>query len=180
MEKSFDMLAPVRVFDDIAFVSSGSYYSGVRRNIAKAMKVYDMAAIERAASEMVAMYSLPSDALLVPVPSHLGYPTYTLELAERIAKATNSEIANVLRGAVRDMLYDRKRQRKQVSEHFLGLYSIEELPIDRPVFIIDNVLDTGLTARAACHTLGRGMMMVYAHAMKKSEYTEIEQLISYT
>lgn len=147
------------------FLSSGSYYSGNHRSVAKAMKTNDTAAI-RAAAEAMSGFILPDRAVLVPIPSHLGYATYTLQLANQIAEATGLEVANVLVGNERNMLYDMKQKGKALANDYLGLRLTEDIPSDRQVYFVDNVIDTGYTARQAFNVVGRGSMIVYAHTYR--------------
>ena len=150
----------------VPHISTGSYYSSGRREIAKAMKLGNTDAIRLAAVAIATAVKFSKDAILVPVPSHLGYATYTLELANEIARLTGSEVADVLKGAQRDMLYDIKKRHKPVSVEYLGVYATKELPQDRPIYYVDNVVATGATAKAVFRTFGRGTMLTYAHAIR--------------
>ena len=132
------------------------------------MKQGNQSAIRLAAAAMAVMFDLPQNAVLVPVPSHFGYATYTLDLANELAKLTGSEVADVLRGSSREMLYDRKKQRKSVSVKYLGLYITEKLPIDKQIFFVDNVVATGTTAKAAYKAFGRGTVLAFSHAKRHS------------
>ena len=168
MTLQLNIFNPIRYIGEIPFISTGYYYSDFRRIIAHEIKNGNSAAIKMAALAIYATCELPKKALFVPVPSHLGYATYTLDLAHELARLTGGEVADVLKGKEREMLYERKHERKSVSVQYLGVYATEELPKDREVFYVDNVVATGTTAKAVYEAIGRGTMLTFSHSKRQT------------
>ena len=135
------------------------YYSekGVRE-ICHAVKELDPRAISIVAEELKKLIN-DKNALLVPIPSHCGYATYTLE----IVKQMGYQYIDVLKCRVREPLYNLKKQNKNVSIEDLGFYTIDIIPTNKNVYFIDNVYATGLTARAAQSIFSKGEIVVYAY-----------------
>lgn len=130
----------------------GEYYAFSNREIAHAIKDGDPAAIRTAAKAMSQLLSKSEHRLLIPVPSHVGKATYTLRLAEAIAKAGCGYVYNVLRCSEREMLYTRKQRGEHVTPDELGFYLQSPVPENWEIVFIDNVSATGTTA-AACRSL---------------------------
>ena len=82
------------------FFATGNYRKDGRTETAHAMKEGANWAIYKAAAEMVKY--IPTNAVLVPMPSHTGRATYTLELCKRIARETAAEVCDYLRGKERE------------------------------------------------------------------------------
>ena len=146
--------------------STGFYYDGDRRSLAHGVKDGDKASIEEAARRLARL--VPRDAVLIPVPSHTGQATYTLEMARRVADINGSSVVDALVGKPREKLYDVK---KQGSVHvdgkeFLGLSMKDSanIPSNRPVFFVDNVVDSGITAKACHDIVGRGGVLAIAYS----------------
>ena len=92
------------------FVAVGGYRGKMDR-LAHAVKSdglnsVNLNAINEAADLMAPM--VPDNAVLVPAPSHKGYATDMLLLANAIGVRTHSEVADVLKSAPRDSQYDHK------------------------------------------------------------------------
>ena len=49
-----------------------------------------------------------------------------------------------------------------MTEEQLGFHKVVSLPSDRIPYLIDNVVDTGTTAKAAVKALGGGIVLSYA------------------
>jgi len=49
-----------------------------------------------------------------------------------------------------------------LTEEQLGFHKVVSLPSDRIPYLIDNVVDTGTTAKAAVKALGGGVVLSYA------------------
>ena len=103
--------------------------------------------------------ALPQKSILIPVPSHKGYATYTLDLALAVARQTllrgkNAHVEDIVESAPRDLFYEQKKERIEPSFSFTFKKgkSLETLKTRREKFgyeiiAIDNVVDTGYTAR---------------------------------
>ena len=90
------------------FFATGNYRQGDRCETAHAMKDGAKWAIYKAAAEMVKY--IPTNAVLIPMPSHTGRASYTLELCKRIARETAAEVCDYLKGTPRETLYRLKKQ----------------------------------------------------------------------
>lgn len=139
-------------------------YNSSTRKVAHAMKDGVMNAIKEAAYQMADM--VPGNAVLVPMPSHLGYATDTLKLCEVIGRITGAPIYNILKGVERKKLYDLKKAGLTVNHYNLGFHTTSDLPKDRTVVVVDNVIDTGATARAAAAAIGDCVILAYAKTSK--------------
>lgn len=129
-------------------------------SIAKKVKEENPDAISEAAYQM--SKRVPKGSILVPMPSRSGKATYTIKLAEAIAKATDSEVRDVLKGEERMSVYEAKKKGLKIDSRDLGLYVTEKLPKDKNVIIIDNVIDRGITALAAVEAVDGGSVLAYA------------------
>lgn len=103
---------------------------------------------------------LDESCIIIPAPQHYGYADYTLQIAERISKATGSKILDVLKCSPRDMFYDLKKQGR---ESTTDLYLSENIKLSGKFFFLDNVISTGKTFKEACSTTKRNLTaLVYA------------------
>ena len=142
--------------------STGQYYSNGRNIICHAMKGGSHSAILQAAAEMsLLIKELAKDSVLVPVPSHLGYATYTLELAKEVAKRTGIRVADVLKGEHRRTLYEMKASGEVIPKDYLKMHIQGHLPSER-IILVDNVLATGQTAQVALEAVRSADLLVYA------------------
>lgn len=128
-------------------------------------------AIEVAADDMAKL--IPSNAILVPVPSRKGYATSTKMLADAISKRNKAVVKDVLRGRNRMSSYVMKQKGQEVSAIDFGLYLTE--PLQGKVFFIDNVISSGATARAVC-SVCNGVFVVYASVGNPSGMKRIEPM----
>ena len=58
--------------------------------------------------------------------------------------------------------YDAKTKDQTLSAKDMGFYRHKNLPSNRTPYLIDNVVDTGNTAKAAIRTLGFGTVASFA------------------
>lgn len=147
---------------EIKYYAPGNYREGSRCETAHAMKNGERWAIAKAAEEMA--HYIPSNAVLVPMPSHTGEATYTLELCQRIARDTAAVVCDYLKGTPRETLYNLKKQGRKPSPKKLGFYLSAPIPSGKRIVIIDNVVATGTTAAAAVNAIGGGVVFAYAAA----------------
>jgi len=134
------------------------YYTGDARELCHAAKDGDIDAIMRMAREMC-RYVSPED-ILVPVPSHTGRATMTLELAKQIAWNSGARVEDVLVGSSRKSLYELKKEGVEVPEGFFGLRLVR--PVEGRIWLVDNVVATGSTAREALKLLPGAHVLAYA------------------
>ena len=156
------------------FFATGNYRKDGRSETAHAMKEGANWAIIRAAREMVQY--IPTNAVLVPMPSHTGRATYTKDLCRLIARDTAAEVCDYLRGKERETLYNLKKQGRHILPAKLGFYLSQPLPAGKRVIIIDNVVATGTTAAAAVRAIGGGVVFAYAAATNSQTRKDLIRL----
>lgn len=156
------------------FFATGNYRKDGRTETAHAMKEGANWAIYKAAAEMVKY--IPTNAVLVPMPSHTGRATYTLELCKRIARETAAEVCDYLKGTPRETLYSLKKQGRKPTPKKLGFYLSQPIPSGKRVIIIDNVVATGTTAAAAVRAIGGGVVFAYAAATNSQTRKDLVRL----
>lgn len=146
------------------FVSVGGY-RGSLQHLAHEVKTGNPAVIERIADMMSPL--IPSEAVLIPAPSHKGYATDMLALSEAIAQRTGAEIADVLKSDTRVSQYTAKKETgKAIDSDKLGIYAVGEIPNGKIPVIVDNVVDSGNTAEACVRAIGKGVVISLADATK--------------
>lgn len=132
------------------------------KDICHAVKDGDKAALRAAAIQIAR--ELPPKAILVPVPSHTGRATYTLELCNAIKDEmkkrgmTDTYVADSLTVKPHPSLCELKQQGKDVFDVDIRVDWISNSQRmllrtfnnsnGHPVFLVDNVIDTGKTARS--------------------------------
>ena len=148
------------VSDGITFLSTGRYYDGINQWIAHSIKEGDSDAIDYAARRMAPL--VPAHAVLVPIPGHHGLADQTLRLAQALSSYSHLPFVDALRGREHESQYEAKRRGHLLSGRDMGFYQIRELPAGRIPCLIDNVVDTGATAKAAAEALGNAMVLSFA------------------
>lgn len=128
------------------------------RTLCHLFKEGDSKAISIMAMEMAAL--VPSNVVLVPIPSRHGYATHTLVLANEISKLTDTPVANILKGFDRQSNYSSKKTGHPLTIEDLGFYKTQDINLT-PCFI-DNVYDTGITMESAFNAFGKGICLVYS------------------
>lgn len=146
--------------DGIIFLSTGKYYDGINDMISHDLKKADNDAIRYAARKMATL--VPENAVLVPIPNHNGKARETLSLAIAVAQESHSPIANVLNGRERESNYLMKKLGKPLTEEQMGFRQFAPLPKGHIPVLIDGVVDTGTTAKAAVKALGGGIVLSFA------------------
>jgi len=148
--------------DGIRFLSHGHYYDGINNWLCHKLKENDPRAITYCARQLVKM--LPENAVVVPIPGHHGFALQTLYLAKAISEQTDGiiPVANVLKGNSRTSNYQAKKAGHPLTSSELGFPKIAPLPKDKVPYLLDNVVDTGATAKAAVKALGGGIVLSYA------------------
>lgn len=152
---------PIRTeVDGITYLSTGHYYEGINQWVAHKLKEGDAEVFDYAARQMAKL--LPKNAVLVPIPGRHGTPDQTMRLCRDIASYTHLPIIDALRGNDRESQYEAKYKGRSLTEEQLGFNKVTSLPSDRIPYLIDNVVDTGTTAKAAVKALGGGVVLSYA------------------
>ena len=152
---------PIRaVSDGITFLSAGRYYDGINQWVAHKIKEGDDDAIDYAARQMAAI--IPANAVLIPIPSHHGRADQTLRLAKALSSYTHLPLVDAIRGREHESQYEAKQRGYLLSEKEMGFYRIAPIPLNRTPCLIDNVVDTGTTAKAAVKVLGHAVVVSFA------------------
>ena len=138
-----------------------SYYGTEgARDLAHRARNGDEQAIRTMAADMAE--NIPPDAVLVPMPSRTGKATVTLQLANAIAEITGNRVADVLEGKPRESQYDAKKRGVPLDQNRLEMTKNGEITEGQPL-IIDTVVGTGSTAKAALRAIPEGKVL--AHSM---------------
>ena len=124
------------------------------------MKVGEEKALDCAALSMIPL--IPRHAILVPIPGHEGKAKQTLQLCRAISSYTGLPVGDVLQGKSREANYVAKHEGKGLTERDMGFRKVAQLPEGRTPIYVDNVVDTGTTAKAAYHAVGKGMVVTFA------------------
>jgi len=152
---------PIRTeVDGITFLSTGHYYEGINQWVAHKLKEGDIDCFNYAAKQMAKM--IPANAVLVPIPGRHGRADQTMHLCRDIAAYTRLPVVDALRGRDRESQYESKYKGRSLTEEQLGFHKVAPLPSNRVPYLIDNVVDTGTTAKAAIKALGGGIVLSYA------------------
>lgn len=148
--------------DGIRFISHGHYYEGINNWLCHKLKENDPQAIAYCARQLVKM--LPENAVVIPIPGHHGFALQTLYLARAINEQSGGiiPVANVLKGNSRMSNYQAKKEGSLLPAEELGFRQVAPLPKGKVPFLLDNVVDTGTTAKAAINALGGGIVLSYA------------------
>lgn len=100
--------------------------------------------------------------LIIPAPQHEGKAIYTLQIAEMIADETGAIVIDILHSKERKTLYEQKLSGTVSAPLFIADY--KNLPKNKRIFFLDNVIDTGATLRAAERAVGRRLTpLVYSY-----------------
>ena len=148
------------VSDGITFLSAGRYYEGINQWVAHKIQDGDDDAIDYAARQMAAI--IPANAVLIPIPGHHGRADHTLRLAKVLSSYTRLPFVEALRGREHESQYEAKLRGRMLSEEKMGFYRIAPIPSNRTPCLIDNVVDTGTTAKAAVKALGNAVVVSFA------------------
>lgn len=148
--------------DGIRFISHGHYYDGINNWLCHKLKENDPQAITYCARQLAKM--LPENAVVVPIPGHHGFALQTLYLARAINEQSGGiiPVANVLKGNSRMSNYQAKKEGSLLPAEELGFRQVAPLPKGKVPYLLDNVVDTGTTAKAAINALGGGIVLSYA------------------
>ena len=137
-------------------------YEGFLRTIARGVRDNNPKCIEIAATLFDLM--LPSNAIVIPMPGHLGQAqqmkTVALELAKR---RTDIKVLDFLRCVPHEANYS---QKKYTTPAPVEMYLASDRNIatyaGSGVFILDNVVCTGVTASAALEVLPNSTVVALA------------------
>lgn len=135
----------------------GYPYYEFARELAHRVKEGDKDAIHKAATLL--WKKIPRGSVLVPIPSHYGVATYTMDLARELGELAHVPVVDALRCSPRDTLYGKKLQGRRPQDIDLGIYSSNDVVTSKilsratNVILVDNVVDSGLTYKASMEKL---------------------------
>lgn len=157
-------------------------YGNVRKDC-HAVKGSSERAIARQGARLAGLVG--DDTLIIPIPGHTGIPTYTLKLARAVSKQAARSgkrvlVFDVLRCRRHQPLYDAKKAGMDLeciplefrftrSDILGSLRAFRRFGYG--VYLLDNVVDTGRTVRAAMEVVGECRVLAVgdtgAHAGEK-------------
>lgn len=173
------------IFETLACL--GGNYAKRIRYLCHAIKDGNIAAIDEA-SLIMAKY-VPAGSILIPIPSHNGRATYTLKLAQFIAKRSKSKVMDILSSPSRESMYNLKQKNvnvKNVNLNFTGISdddgSIAKiLSSVHNVILIDNVVSSGITYEQAQNEIkqkyGVDAWMLSLGAVQNPQYDRDEKRV---
>lgn len=139
-------------------------HEGLLRDCARGVGYGDPIYTTIAANMMVGW--IKTGAILVPMPSHIGYATTTLELCKNIKRLSHNtlKVCDCLRCTPHPSCHLQKAEGKYPDTIFMYKNGSACKVSDgsRPVYIIDNVIGTGTTARAALDAIQYDEATVFA------------------
>ena len=149
-----------------AIYASGRYYGTGLREIAHGLKRGDKSSISKAASLMA--LNVPPKAVLVPMPGHEGPATTMLPLAEAIAKRVEgATVVDALVAEPHESNYTHK-QRAHRPVKVVMHRTDAKIPKGRPVLVVDNVIASGATYRAAQDAIPGADLLTLADAGRET------------
>lgn len=163
-----------------ALACLGGRYARRIRNLCHLVKEGNIVAIDEA-SLIMAKY-VPSGSILIPIPSHGGKATYTLKLAQFIAKRSRSRVMDILSSPARERMYNIKKRKGDVDNINLNFSGVSDddgsiakrLSSVRNVILIDNVVSSGVTYEQAQRVIkeryGVDAWMLSLGAIENSPY----------
>ena len=141
------------------FLSAGYYYKDNLNFLCKMIKNDNSAAIRDAAKLMEPL--IPENACLIPMPSHLGFPTYMLEVAKEIAKIRKDVFyVDCLESNTHISRYYCKKL--DISAENTLMCMMGSIPQVYIPVVIENFIDTGYTANIALETTGAKLIVTIA------------------
>ncbi len=124
------------------------------RRLCHQVKVPSAETLRQAANILVPLLEGYTDAVIVPMPSSCGKATDTLSLALELSRLRNISVLDILEGAPRAPLYRLKLEGRQPHDaSFFGFRLKAQPPEGARILLLDNVIATGRTMRAAMETL---------------------------
>lgn len=120
------------------------------RDICHKVKTSYRPFLREAAGMMADLLTLTSDGVLIPMPSHLGYATDTLDLCKELSSLTGLPVMDILHGDMRESIHNLKSLTGEIlTDISLGFRLTRDVPSGLSPLVVDNVIGTGFTMKAA-------------------------------
>ena len=129
------------------------YMDPVIREISHGIKDRDPQALKMMTHFILDNDMIRKGDLIIPAPQHEGKAIYTLQIAEMIADETGAVVIDILHSKERKTMYEQKLSGTVSAPLFIADY--KNLPKNKRIFFLDNVIDTGASLRAAERAVGR-------------------------
>lgn len=128
------------------------------RDICHKVKTSYRPFLREAAGMMADLLTLPSDGVLIPMPSHLGYATDTLDLCKELSSLTGLPVMDILHGDMRESIHNLKSLNGEIPADIrLGLRLTRNVPSGLRPLVVDNVIGTGFTVKSALALIPDGI-----------------------
>ena len=138
------------------------YTDRVIREISHGIKDRDPQALKMMTHFILDDGMIRKGDLIIPAPQHEGKAIYTLQIAEMIADETGAVVIDILHSKERKTMYEQKLSGTVSAPLFIADY--KNLPKNKRIFFLDNVIDTGATLKAAERAVGRRLTpLVYSY-----------------
>ena len=129
-------------------------------------------AIAHMAQFFIGQGVLDKDSIIIPVPQHDGRAGYTLDIAHRCARIADATVMDILKCSPR-MTMTEARNRGIIQDPGMYLNIKPNFIPDGKVFLLDNVITTGMTIKDANEALGgNAIPLVYAVDTVKCNMSE--------
>ena len=138
----------------------GEYRDPELEGLTRALKSGNPEAIRRSAKLMAGM--VRPDTVLVPVPSHTGRAGYTLQLASELSRLTGAPVADILVSQPRASSYELKHQGRVLEAGEMEFRLAGPSLPDKKIMLVDNVVASGNTAKAAVELLPGASVLALA------------------
>ncbi len=150
----------------LAYTANGYYETPGVRDICHALKErkgkndYNDA-LDEVATYLKSLNIVKEGDCLVPVPQHTGKAEYTLDLAERLAFSTGATVLDIVGRIPSETWYSEKKRGSSETPCFFLKSS--NIPSEKRLFFLDNVLSTGMTYRKVSELFQKELIpLVYA------------------
>lgn len=130
----------------------------LQRELCHRVKTSSLPSLREAASKLAEGLDFPADGLLIPIPSHLGFATDTLLLCNELSRLTGLPVCDVLSCSGHESLYLLKKAGFPLPDcQSLDFRLKAQLPAGLRPLLVDNVISTGTTMKAALSAVPDGI-----------------------
>ena len=135
-------------------------YDGILKDICKGLKC----CLPRCYSMANDLFDLmiPEGSVIIPMPCHLGMPRYMNPVAQLLCENGKRELFPFLHCVPHESHYEVKKRGEIPEEPSMFIAEGMELPKGKDIYIIDNVISSGATARAALKAIPNATVVALA------------------